>query len=94
MTMMIELTYKNLISNFFLNDKLIVERNERIEKCFQFVLENVPNRDLSEKLQDVIKSKVTSVEITFFKKWRESRSKSKEQFDQYNEKWIHTILKV
>ncbi len=89
-----ELTYKNIISNFFVNNKLIAERIERIENGFQFVLDNVPNRNLSQKLLDVIKNKVSSVEVTFFKKWRESKSKSKTEFFEGHEKWVHSDLKV
>lgn len=89
------LSYKNLIRNFFLDDKLIAQRNERIEKCLQYVLDIVDiDRDLSQKLQDVVKNKVASVEVTFFKKWRESKSKSKEEFEERYKKWIHTNLNV
>lgn len=89
-----DFSYKNLISNFFFDDKLIPQRNQRIDKCVQFVIDNVPVRDLSKKLQDVIKNKVSSIEITFAKKWRESKSKSKDEFEQTYEKWIHTDLQV
>lgn len=89
-----DLSYKNIILTFFDNNKLIAQRNERIDKGVQFVLDNVPVRNLSEKLQDVVKQKVSSVEMTFIRKWRECKSKSKEEFENHYEKWIHTDLKV
>lgn len=91
---MIDLTYVNLLPKFFEDDKLIAGRTERIERCYQFVLENVPNRDLSQKLQDVVKNKVSSFELTFYKKWRESKCKCRDQFEKSYEKWIHMDLKV
>ncbi|XP_037025899.1 uncharacterized protein LOC119067179 [Bradysia coprophila] len=91
----IDLTYKNILRKFFMADeKLIAQRNERIEKAFQFVVHNTPNRDLSEYLQDVVRNKVASFEITFFKKWRASKCKSVAEFEQQHEKWIHLDLKL
>lgn len=88
------LTHKNIIYRFFKNDKLISQRNEPIENGFRFVLANVPVRGLSEKLQDVIRKKVTSVDVAFQTKWRDSKSKSVLEFEQAFEKWVHMDLKV
>lgn len=89
-----DLSYKNIISQFFVGEKMVVNRDDRIENGFQFVLKNVPVQDLSEKLQDVIRKKVASVEITFFKRFRESYCKSKEEFEQHYDKWVQMDLKV
>lgn len=93
-TVSIDFSYKTLIAKFFFENKLIAQRNERVDKGFKYVLANVPNSDLSVKLQNVIKTKVGSVETTFFKKWKESKFKSKDEFEQKFAKWIHTNLKV
>ncbi|KAG4078558.1 hypothetical protein HA402_002672 [Bradysia odoriphaga] len=90
----IEFTYKNILLKFFVDEKLIAQRNERIEKAFQFVVCHVPNRDLSKHLQDVVRNKVSSFEVTFFKKWRASKCKSVAEFEQQHEKWIHLDLKL
>lgn len=89
-----DLSYKSIISSFFENNKLIAQRQERIENGSRFVLDNVPVRNLSQKLQDVIKNRVSSVEMNFIRKWRESKAKSKQEFDLHYETWIHTDLKV
>ncbi|XP_037046958.1 uncharacterized protein LOC119081825 [Bradysia coprophila] len=94
-----ELIYKNIIAKFFVIDRdqsdresLISERVERIDRGVQFVLENIPNTNLSKKLQDIVINKVGSMETTFFKKWRESKAKSREHFERKFEEWIHLTL--
>lgn len=89
-----DLSYKSITFTFFVNNKLIAERTDRVDQGFQFVLANVPVKNLSQKLQDVIWNRVNSVEITFTRKWRACKAKSKEEFEQHFEKWIHTDLKV
>lgn len=89
-----DLSYKNIISSFFVKNKLIEQRSERIANGCQLVLDIVPVRNLSEKLQGVVKSKVVSVDMAFISKWRQSKAKSKEEFEQQYEKWIHSNMKV
>lgn len=96
-----ELTYKNIISKFFSVDrdrdnceKLISDRKKRIDNGFEFVFANVPKRNLSEKMQDSIRSKVASVEATFYKRWRESKFNTKVEFEKQYEKWIHSYIQV
>lgn len=89
------LSYQNIISSFFVDGQMIDDRNERIENGFRFVLENVPNNgELSQRLQGVIKKKVDSVEKTFFKRYRESEFKSKDDFEVQYKNWIRLRLKV
>lgn len=88
------LTYQNILSNFFVDGKLISARKERIENGFEFVVSNVPNRDLSTHKQNIIRKKVASFEVSFYKKWRGSRCKSMAEFQQLHEKWIHMDLQV
>lgn len=88
------LSYQNIISTFFANNKLISQRKERIDNGLQFVLDNVPVRSLSQKLQDVVRNKVVGVEMTFIRKWKECKARSKEDFELHYDKWIHMDLKV
>lgn len=85
-------SYKNLISTFFVNNRLIAARKERIEKCLPFVVGKL--RCPSVKSQEDLKNKISSVDVTFMKKWRESKCKDEESFRLQHEQWINTDLKV
>lgn len=96
-----ELIYKNVIGTFFVIDRqrgdrenLISERATRLGNGIQFVLDNIPNPKLSKKLHGVVSSKVGSMEITFYKKWRESKCKSKMEFERQFGDWINLKLPV
>lgn len=88
---MSDFSYKNLISIFFSDDGKLASRRDRIEACVQFVEGNIPCK--SPRSHIVIKKLVTSVDLTFEKKWREAKG-VKERFETKNEKWLQIDLKV
>lgn len=90
--MMDELCYKNLIAAFFVEKKMIVQHKQRIEKCMQFVANKLP--PLSVRAREAIMKSIKSVEITFLKRWHETKCVDLVRFEQDNEKWIHTNLKA
>lgn len=84
------LMYANLISNFFSDGKLISSSPERVEKCLQYVM-----RETSHSAsRDFLKKKITSVDITFSKKWRDSKCTNLELFTEENQNWMHRTLEV
>lgn len=85
------LMYKNLFSLFFVDKTLIENRQERLKKCLEYV-KSVKNYSPADDLNKVTKS-ITSLEVTFMKRWRESNF-DEERFTQQNEKWIHKVLEV
>lgn len=87
-----ELLYKNLIAQFFVDKTLICQHSQRIENCFQYVATKLP--PLSVRAKETIVKSIKSVEITFLKRWRETKCANLGLFQQDNEKWVHTILKV
>lgn len=87
-----DFSYKNLIKQFFVNNKLINDHKERVEVCFQFVARKLP--PLSVRASATITKSIKSVETTFLKRWRALKPADLQHFQNENEKWVHTVLQV
>lgn len=85
-----DFSYENLTSKFFLNEKLLASKSERIENCFRFVSEKISCTSYALK---VIKKRIVSLELTFRKKWHESKCVAK-RFADNNVEWLHKSLQV
>lgn len=83
-------TYKNLISKFFSGGKL-ASRSGRIAACVEFVDDNIPCKSARSRL--AIKKLVSSVDVTFNKKWHDAKG-VKERFERENENWLQIELNV
>lgn len=89
--MMDDFSYKMLTSKFFVDDKLLPSKIDRVENCFKFLAEKASCS--SAKSSEFVKKKIVSIELTFMKKWREAKSIAG-RFSQDNEKWLHRTLQV
>lgn len=87
---MADFSYKNLISIFFSGGKL-ASRSDRIEACVKFVEDNIPCK--SPRSRKAIKKLVSSVDVSFNKKWREAKG-VKERFERENHNWLQIELNV
>ncbi|KAG4066296.1 hypothetical protein HA402_000520 [Bradysia odoriphaga] len=90
----IHLLYKDVIRCFFVNNKLILNNNKRIENGIRFLSERLP--PLTVRGYASTAKSVKSVETTFMIKWGRGRFKSSdmELFFEENEKWVHTTLQL
>lgn len=86
------LMYGNLISTFFVENKLIASRPERLKNSFEYVM--TVKSYSSQKSYDSIRNKIENVDSTFMKKWRSSKYDGEEHFKQENENWCHKVLQV
>lgn len=88
---MADFSYKNLISKFFSSAGKLESRSDRIKTCIQFVADEVPGK--CPRSQLAIKKAVLSVDASFMNKFRKANCLM-ERFEEENEKWIRTCLKV
>lgn len=88
---MCDFSYDTLKSKFFVGSELISTKKERIQKCLDFV--STKTSGLSVKSQKIILKKVSSLELTFMKKWRESKCVA-DRFRADNVQWLNKNLQV
>lgn len=86
------LMYYNLISTFFVENKLIHSKKDRYEKCLAYV-KKVTQGSSSKTIYKAIVKGIRSINSTFMKKWRESNC-DLERFKRENDSWIHKYLEV
>lgn len=87
-----DLSYENLVTKFFKKqNELFASKSQRIENCLSFVNETVSYT--SKHAVEVIRKRITSLDLTFMKKWRDSKF-DWISFRQSNEEWLHRSLQV
>lgn len=79
------LMYINLISTFFVEKKLIHARQERLRKCYAYVMQHVTcsKKDISK-----IEQAISSFDSCFMQKWRASKCGTEESFKLKYDDWI------